>query len=294
MIKLGRQRENRIWCTFWSLAFFHFEWLMPDNSEITRFTAQLQSSSLPKAPAAKNLRIKIFADGANKETMLRYYQEPFIAGFTTNPTLMRKVGIASYEEFANDILSIIRDRPISFEVFSDDFEEMEKQAHTIASWGKNAYVKIPITNTSCAPSVSLVERLSAAGIKVNVTAMTIYEQVEQVAPVLAKGCGGIVSVFAGRIADAGYDPVPIMKRSVEYLRKYPNVELLWASPREVYNLVQADMIGCHIITVTEDILKKLPLLGGQLNQVSLDTVRMFYNDAQAAGYKIRYVESIEK
>jgi len=267
---------------------------MPDKSEITKFTDHLKSASQPKVTAAKNLRIKIFADGANKETMLRYYREPFISGFTTNPTLMRKAGVASYEEFALDIIGAITDRPISFEVFSDDFAEMEKQAHTISSWGKNAYVKIPITNTSGDSSVGLIERLSAAGIKVNVTAMTLYEQVEQVAPVLAKGCGGIVSVFAGRIADAGYDPVPVMKKCVDYLRKYPNVELLWASPREVYNLVQADMIGCQIITVTEDILKKLPLLGGKLDQVSLETVRMFHNDAQAADYKIRYVQSIEK
>jgi transaldolase len=274
--------------------FTFFERRMPDRSEITKFTAQLKSASQPKVPAAKDLRIKIFADGANKETMLRYYREPFISGFTTNPTLMRKAGIASYEEFALDIIAAITDRPISFEVFSDDFAEMEKQAHTIASWGKNAYVKIPITNTSGDSSVGLIERLSAAGIKLNVTAMTLYEQVEQVGPVLAKGCGGIISVFAGRIADAGYDPLPVMKKCVEFLRKYPNVELLWASPREVYNLVQADMIGCQIITVTEDILKKLPLLGGKLDQVSLDTVRMFYNDAQAAGYKIRYVQSIEK
>ena len=199
---------------------------------------------------------------------------------------MRKAGIVKYEEFAREILDLIRDRPISFEVFSDDFLEMEKQAHTIASWGENVYIKIPITNTNGDTSLPLITRLSAAGIKLNVTAMTLYEQVLEIAPALNAGCGGIVSVFAGRIADAGCDPMPVMKKCMECLQAYPNIELLWASPREVYNLVQADMIGCHIVTVTEDILKKLPLLGGALKQVSLDTVRMFYNDAHSAGYSI--------
>lgn len=235
----------------------------------------------------RELKLKIFADGASKETMLRYYQDPRIVGFTTNPTLMRRAGVVNYEAFAHEILAVIKDRPISFEVFSDDFVEMEKQAHTIASWGDNTYIKIPITNTKGEPSLSLIKRLSTAGVKMNVTAMTLYKQVVETAPVLAEGPGGIVSVFAGRIADAGVDPVPIMKKCVEFLKNCPNVELLWASPRELYNLVQAETIGCHIITVTEDILKKLPLLGGDLNQVSLDTVRMFYNDSQAARYEIK-------
>ncbi len=258
---------------------------MSKDREIKKFTDKLRSAT--SIPSANDLRIKIFADGANIETMLRYYSDPRIAGFTTNPTLMRKAGIADYESFAHDILAIIKDRPISFEVFSDDFAEMEKQAHAITSWGKNTYVKIPITNTKGEASIALIKRLAKAGVKLNVTAMTLFEQVAEVSPVLADGGGGIVSVFAGRIADAGQDPLPIMKKCVDFLDKYSNVELLWASPRELYNLVQANMIACHIITVTEDILKKLPLLGGDLKQVSLDTVRMFYNDAQAAKYQIK-------
>ncbi len=260
---------------------------MPDKPQITNFTKKLKSTGLPRVLTASDLHIKIFADGADKETMLRHYHNPMITGFTTNPTLMRKAGIADYETFAHEILNIISGRPISFEVFSDDFDEMEEQAHIIAGWGNNVYVKIPITNTKGNSSIALIKRLSVNGIKVNVTAMTLYDQVAAAAPALAKGCGGILSVFAGRIADAGQDPVPIMKKCLEFLTDYPNVELLWASPRELYNIVQAEMIGCHIITVTEDILKKLPLLGSKLEQVSLDTVRMFYNDAHAAGYKIQ-------
>lgn len=262
---------------------------MPDNSQIKNFTEKLQSASGSKTPSAEELKIKIFADGADEQTMLRYYENPLITGFTTNPTLMRKAGVKDYEAFARRILSLIQDRPISFEVFSDDFIEMEKQAHTIASWGKNTYVKIPITNTKGDSSIPLIKRLSAAGIKLNVTAMTLYEQVVDAAPPLAQGSGGYLSVFAGRIADAGQDPVPMMKKCLEFLGDYPNVELLWASPRQLYNLLQAAMIGCHIITVTEDILKKLPLLGGDLKQVSLDTVRMFDNDARAAGYEIKTI-----
>jgi len=259
---------------------------MSKDRQIRNFTDKLRSAGSPMVPTANDLHIKIFADGANIEAMLRYYRDPRIAGFTTNPTLMRKAGIADYESFAHHILSVIKDRPISFEVFSDDFAEMERQAHAIAGWGENTNVKIPITNTEGESSTSLIKRLSKSGIKMNVTAITLFEQVADVAPVLAQGRGGIVSVFAGRIADAGQDPLPVMTKCVEFLSKYPNVELLWASPRELYNLVQAELIGCHIITVTEDILKKLPLLGGDLKQVSLDTVRMFYNDAQAAAYQI--------
>lgn len=234
------------------------------------------------------MKVKIFGDGADLQTILSLNANPQIAGFTTNPTLMRKAGVEDYEAFARSVLQVVKDKPISFEVFSDEFDEMEAQAREISSWGANVNVKIPITNTKGMLSIPLIERLSADGIKCNVTAMTLYEQVAAVAPMLSKGCGGIVSVFAGRIADSGRDPVPTMRKCVELLRaSHPNVELIWASPRELYNLVQADEIGCHIITVTADILKKLPLLGGDLGGVSLDTVKMFYNDAQSAGYTIR-------
>jgi transaldolase len=236
---------------------------------------------------ANILRVKIFGDGADKQTILTLNADPLIAGFTTNPTALRKAGVEDFEQFARDILSVVQDKPISFEVFSDDFAEMEAQARAIASWGDNVNVKIPITNTKGQSSIPLIQRLSAAGIKVNVTAMTLYEQMEAVTPHLSNGCGGFVSLFAGRIADSGRDPVPVMQKCLDLLQEHPTVELIWASPRELYNIVQADLIGCHIITVTADILKKLPLLGGDLQAVSIDTVNMFYNDAQAAGYKIR-------
>jgi transaldolase len=231
-------------------------------------------------------KIKIFADGAEKSGMLEMYKNPLISGFTTNPTLMLKAGITNYKEFAKDILSIIKDRPISLEVFSDDFEEMRRQALEIASWGENVYVKIPITNTKSESSVNLIEALSIQGVKVNVTAMLTLEQVKLVLPVLSKGPGGYVSVFAGRIADSGVDPVPIMCSILELLKNQSKIELIWASPRELLNLVQADSIGCHIITVTNDILKKIPTLGKDLNQFSLETVKMFYNDAKSVGYTI--------
>lgn len=233
-----------------------------------------------------NLRVKLFADGADKNGMLEMYRNPLIAGFTTNPTLMRKAGVTDYATFAQDVLAIIKDRPISFEVFSDEFEEMYNQAKIIASWGKNVYVKIPITNTKGESSYALVEKLSAQGIKVNVTAILAYEQVVKIAPALKNSPGAYISVFAGRIADSGRDPLPIMKRCLDLLSNYPNVELIWASPRELYNVIQANEIGCHIITATNDILKKLPLLGKDLLEYSLETVKMFYNDALAAGYHI--------
>jgi transaldolase len=236
---------------------------------------------------AKSLKVKIFGDGADKQTILNLNEDARIAGFTTNPTLMKKAGVEDYETFAKDVLSTVKNKPISFEVFSDEFDEMELQAREIATWGNNVNVKIPITNTKGNQSLGLIQKLSSAGIKLNVTAMTLFEQVEAVAPVLSKGGGGFVSVFAGRIADAGQDPMPTMTKCVEFLKKHPNVELIWASPREVFNIVQADSIGCHIITVTADILKKLPLLGGDLAGVSLDTVKMFYNDASSVGYTIR-------
>ena len=214
------------------------------------------------------------------------YHNPLISGFTTNPTLMRKAGVRDYRAFAREVLEVIKDKPISFEVFSDEFGEMERQAKEIASWGKNVTVKIPVTNTRGKSSVELIAKLSRANVRVNVTAMMTLEQVMGVVPALADGPGGYVSVFAGRIADSGTDPVPIMAKIVGYLRPYPKIELIWASPREVLNIVQADSIGCHIITATNDVLKKLPLLGKDLDEFSLDTVKMFYDDASAAGYTL--------
>ncbi|MDX2079453.1 MAG: transaldolase [Terrimicrobiaceae bacterium] len=229
---------------------------------------------------------KIFADGADKAGMLEMHANPLISGFTTNPTLMRKVGISDYEAFAKDVLMDIRSKPISFEVFSDDFDDMERQARKIASWGENVYVKIPITNTKGESAVPLVERLSQAGVKTNVTAMMTLAQTEAVLPALANSPGAYVSIFAGRIADTGIDPLPVMKAAMERLASYPKVELIWASPREVFNLAQADAIGCHVITMTNDLIKKIPTFGKDLEQFSLDTVKMFYNDAKAAGFAL--------
>jgi len=233
-----------------------------------------------------DFKVKIFADGADKAGMLEMYARPFIKGFTTNPTLMRKAGIQNYSEFAQDILRTISDRPISFEVFSDEFSEMESQAKVIAAWGKNVYVKIPITNTRGDVSYDLVHRLSHNNVQVNVTATMTLEQVREVASALSGGAPSCVSVFAGRIADTGRDPVPIMEKSLEFLKASPKAELIWASPRELLNIFQADDIGCHIITVTNDILKKLDGAGKDLGQFSLETVKMFRNDAVAAGYQI--------
>jgi len=233
-----------------------------------------------------NLKVKLFADGAEKLGILEMNNNPLISGFTTNPTLMRKAGIKNYKEFALDVLSVIKNKPISFEVFSDEINEMERQALEISSWGNNVYVKIPITNTRAESCVNLVERLSNNNVKLNVTAMMTVKQVRSVLPVLSKGLSSFVSVFAGRIADAGIDPLPIMCEIVSILKDYDNIELIWASPRELYNVVQADSIGCHIITATNDILKKLPTLGKDLTQFSLETVKMFYNDAQASGYNL--------
>ena len=232
------------------------------------------------------LKVKLFADGAEKSGMLDMYRNPLISGFTTNPTLMKKAGISNYKEFALDILSVIKDKPISFEVFSDQFDEMERQARLIASWGDNVYVKIPVTNTKKESSFNLVKTLSSAGIKVNVTAMLTVEQVRNILPALKQSPGAYVSVFAGRIADSGVDPVPVMKECVALLANYPQVELIWASPRELYNVIQANEIGCHIITATNDILKKLSLLGKNLTEYSLETVKMFYSDALSAGYTL--------
>lgn len=235
---------------------------------------------------ASDLGIKIFADGADLAGISRLAREPSIAGFTTNPTLMRQSGIVNYERFARDVLREVQDKPISFEVFSDDESEMERQARLIASWGSNVYVKIPVTDTAGSSTSKLIHRLTDAGVRLNVTAILSLKQVETVVDALRGSDGAIVSVFAGRIADTGRDPVPLMTAALELVRLDPNLELLWASPREVINIVQADAIGCHIITVTHDLLKKLPGLGRDLDDVSLDTVRMFYNDAREAGFSL--------
>jgi transaldolase len=234
----------------------------------------------------EELKVKIFADGADKAGMLEMYEKPFVKGLTTNPTLMKKAGIADYRAFCKDILTSINDKPLSFEVFSDDFAEMERQALEIASWGDNVYVKIPITNTKQKTCYALVEKLANQKVKLNVTALMTLEQVRNIVAALDPNIPSYVSVFAGRIADTGYDPVPIMTTAVEILKVAPAAELIWASPRELLNIFQADEIGCHVITVTNDILKKLSLVGYDLNEYSLDTVKMFYTDAVAAGFKL--------
>jgi len=231
----------------------------------------------------RDLRVKLFADGADLAGMAELAGHPLISGFTTNPTLMRKAGVADYRQFARDVLRLIPDRHVSFEVFSDEFQEMERQALEIASWADNVYVKIPVTNTAGESSGPLIRRLSASGVKVNVTAVMTPAQVEAVAGCLAEETPACVSVFAGRIADTGRDPVPLMRQAVEILRARPKAELIWASPRELLNILQADAIGCHIITATSDILAKLPLIGKGLEEFSLETVQMFRQDAVKAG-----------
>jgi transaldolase len=233
-----------------------------------------------------DLKVKIFADGADKTGMLEMYRNPLIRGFTTNPTLLRKAGVSDYEAFALEILKAIPDRPISFEVFSDEFDEMEKQAWKISAWGRNVYVKIPVTNTRGESSAKLIGKLSRAKVKVNVTAMMTLDQVRDVAQVLDGGTPAYVSIFAGRIADTGRDPMPLMAAAIELLRLYPTVELIWASPRELLNIFQADQVGCHIITATNDILNKLELVGKDLHGFSLDIVKMFRDDAMKAGYDL--------
>ncbi len=234
----------------------------------------------------EQLKVKIFADGADKAGMLEMYEKPFIKGLTTNPTLMKKAGITDYRAFCKDILTSIKDKPLSFEVFSDDFSEMERQALEIASWGENVYVKIPITNTKQLPCYDLVKRLVVKKVKLNVTALMTLDQVKNVVASLDPNVPSYVSVFAGRIADTGYDPVPMMAKAVDVLKAAPASELIWASPRELLNIFQANDIGCHVITVTNDILKKLSLVGYDLDQYSLDTVKMFYKDAVDAGFKL--------
>jgi transaldolase len=234
----------------------------------------------------EELKVKIFADGADRSAMMDMYSKPFIKGLTTNPTLMKKAGIADYREFCKDILSVIKEKPLSFEVFSDDFTEMERQAREIASWGDNVYVKIPISNTFGRTSYDLIKKLATDSIKVNVTAIMTLDQVRNVVDCLNARVPSYVSVFAGRIADTGVDPLPLMANAVGLVKPNAAAELIWASPRELLNIFQADEIGCHVITVTSDILKKLPLVGYSLEDYSLDTVKMFYSDAVAAGYRL--------
>lgn len=232
------------------------------------------------------LNVKVFADGADLDGMIAMAREPHIKGFTTNPTLMNKAGIKDYSGFAKAAITAIPDRPISFEVFSDDFDEMERQGRTIATWGDNVYVKIPVTNTRGEFSGMLIKRLTAAGVKVNVTALMTTAQVAEVSKNLTAGVPSCVSVFAGRIADTGRDPLPIMRTSLEILASTKGAELIWASPREFLNIFQADDIGCDIITVTNDLLKKIPLTGKSLEAFSLETVEMFRKDAVAAGFTL--------
>ena len=236
--------------------------------------------------SVKDLKVKLFADGADKSSMLEMYANPLIQGLTTNPTLMKKAGITDYRAFCKDILNHVKTKSISFEVFSDDFDEMERQALEIASWGQNVYVKIPISNTKGESAVGLVKRLVYRGVKVNVTALMTLAQVRDVSYVLSPTTPSYVSVFAGRIADTGRPTLGLMTAAVELLKVVPAAELIWASPRELYNIVEADLAGCHIITATSDVLKKLSLIGYDLEAYSLDTVRMFYNNSVAAGFKL--------
>jgi transaldolase len=234
----------------------------------------------------KNLKVKLFADGADLATMLDMAKKSYIQGLTTNPTLMRKAGIHNYRKFAKDVLAEIRDKPISFEVFSDDFDEMISQGMEIASWGNNVNVKIPVTNSQGASTESVVQYLSDQGVVLNITAILTTQQVTKVIECVNPNSKAFISVFAGRIADTGRDPIPLMQEALEIMKVKPNTELIWASPRELLNVIQADDIGCHIITATLDILKKLEIVGKDLNQYSLETVKMFRDDALASGYSI--------
>jgi transaldolase len=238
------------------------------------------------SPSVDRLKIKIFADGAELKSMKEAAQHPLVKGFTTNPTLMRQAGVTDYKRFALEVLALIPDLPVSFEVFADDFPTMEAQGREIASWGKNVYVKVPVTNTKGEFAGPLLTRLSTADIKLNVTAIMTSEQVKRVAAALSRDVPAVVSVFAGRIADTGRDPVPIMRESLAFLKDRPKAELLWASPRELLNVFQADDIGCHIITVTGDVIRKLSLVGKDLDRYSLETVAMFHKDALSAAFTI--------
>jgi transaldolase len=240
------------------------------------------------------LRIKIFADGADFDGIVKMYGNPMIKGFTTNPTLMRKAGVADYEAFARKVLKAIPDRPVSFEVFADEFDEMEEQGLAIASWGRNVNVKVPVMNTRGEFAGGVIRRLSKAGVALNVTAVFTLDQVRKIVGCLNEDTPAIVSIFAGRIADTGIDPVPLMAEAVKILQARPKAELIWASPRELLNVFQADDIGCHIITVTNDILAKLSLVGKNQDDYSLETVQMFHRDASAAGYSINTASSTQR
>ncbi len=233
-----------------------------------------------------NLKIKLFADGAERAQIVKFQSNPLIRGFTTNPTLMRAAGVKDYEAFAHEILELVKDKPISFEVFADDFVEMERQAQKIAGWAGNVYVKIPVTNTKRQSSMELVHRLAHSGVKINITAVMTLDQVRQGVAALGGGAPSVISVFAGRIADTGRDPVPMMAEGVKLVSAYPGIELLWASPRELLNVFEANDVGCHIITATEGILAKLEIVGKDLDDYSLETVLMFYNDASRANYQL--------
>jgi transaldolase len=237
-------------------------------------------------PTLADLRVKVFADGADLAEMRRLAADPLIQGFTTNPTLMRKAGVADYRVFAEEALAIAGGRPISFEVLSDEFDEMERQAFEIASWGEGVFVKIPVTNTRGEFSGPLIGRLTAAGVRVNVTAVLTEDQVARVAGHLSDRAPSFVSVFAGRVADTGRDPVPVIAGALTRLARWPRAEVIWGSPRELLNVFQADAVGCHIITVSADLLARLPLVGKDLAEFSLETVRMFRRDAVQAGYRI--------
>ena len=237
-------------------------------------------------PLLTDFRVKIFADGADEDGIVELAANPVVKGFTTNPTLMRAAGVVDYEAFARRILARVPDRPISFEVFADDFREMARQARRIASWGESVYVKIPVSNTRGDFAGELLRELAAEGIRLNVTALLTVEQVRRVTDCLADGVSSYVSIFAGRVADTGRDPIPLMCQALGVIAPCPHLELIWASPREILNVVQAHEIGCHVITMTHDLLRKLPLIGRDLSEFSLDTVRMFHRDAVAAGFTL--------
>jgi len=246
----------------------------------------LETSAAASIPKLQDLKVKIFADGADKAGIVELAKNPHVKGFTTNPTLMNKAGIKDYEAFARDVLAAIPTYPISFEVFADDNAEMLRQAKLITTWGENVYVKIPVTNTKRETTAPIIRELTKAGVKLNVTALMTAAQVADVCAALAGGAPACVSVFAGRVADTGRDPLPIMRRSLEIIRDFPGVELIWASPRELLNIFHADSIGTHIITVTHDVLGKLNLVGKDLDEYSLDTVKMFAGDAAKAGFTL--------
>jgi transaldolase len=247
---------------------------------------ELMRSEVESAQSIAQLKVKLFADGADRDGILEMYAQPYIQGFTTNPTLMRKAGVSDYRAFAREVVCAIPDRPISFEVLADEFDEMERQALEIASWADNVYVKIPVTNTRQESARDLIRALAAQGVKVNVTAVMTLSQVDDISEALAECPAAFISIFAGRIADTGRDPIPVMCQALEIMRRYPQQELIWASPRELLNIIQADQVGCHVITVTNDLLRRLSLVGKDLAEYSLDTVKMFYNDARKAGFAL--------